>query len=59
MAVSAAGGDQDVQGWGREKVCGWEGRGGGGGWQEERLGDQGGGPILQGPNQRHSHTFTV
>lgn len=42
---------------------GGEGRGGGmregDGGPEERLGNWGGGPILQGPNQRHSHTFTV
>lgn len=26
---------------------------------EERLVNWGGGPVLHGPNQRHSHTFTV
>lgn len=60
MVVSAAGGGHDDD---RVRFRLGEGRGGegreGDGGPEERLGNWGGGPILQGPNQRHSHTFTV
>lgn len=65
MVVSAAGGDVQVQLRLGVEVEGRGGMKGNKGWQErrwapeERLGHWGGGPVLQGPDQRHSHTFTV
>lgn len=63
--ISAAGGDDDVQvrfGSGEGKKGMKRGRwdhGSGRLDPEERMGNWCDGPILLGPNQRHSHTFTV